>query len=276
MNLSYDEETGVLLVPTGRYYGASFLSKYDGLKVVASNTTGDSHINTAWCAHNGVKVITLKRNPVLQRITAVAELTIGLIIALTRNVLPAVRSVKRGEWNRYPFGGKKMLSQMTLGIIGMGRIGNHVNNRAKNLFGHILTYDKHMDPEDDLSELLMESDVVTLHIPIEDNIGFFDVEDFNIMKSGAYFINTSRGEVVVEDALIDALDNHLGGAAIDVLSGEFDADFNCETNQLVEYARTHDNLIITPHIGGSTKDAWAMTEEAILENIRDYTSQSGK
>lgn len=260
----------IVFVPTGRYYGMDFIDSYPDMKIIASNTTGDQHIDTAYCKDKDIEVITLKGDPVLEQITAVAELTIGLIIMLTRNVIPAVRSVRDGKWDRYPFGGRKMLKNMNIGIFGCGRIGMHVYRRI--LHSYCLLYDRKPIGENRTSRYwtLAESDIVTVHITLEGNERLFNKGMFERFKDGAYFINTSRGEIVDEDALLWALESgKLAGAATDVLSGEFDDGFDVTKNRLWQYAQVHDNLIITPHIGGSTEDAWEVTQEAIMKKAYD-------
>lgn len=277
----FDSEIDVALISVGGgYYGEHFFRKFPSLRVVASNTTSDSHIDTEYCREHGIEVITLKDDPILYDITAVAELTIGLIIALTRNVVPASKSVLNGEWSRWPFGGKKMLKNMSLGIIGHGRIGTHVTEMIRGWFNGCLWYDKPPDvvgfgvsnfPMLEIDGLVSHSDIVTVHIPPDDNEGMFNGAMFEKFKHGSYFINTSRGEIVDEIALIEALESgQLAGAATDVLSGEFREDFDADLNPLVQYARKHDNLLITPHIGGSTEDAWEMTQRRVIERVIDF------
>ena len=115
------------------------------------------------------------------------------------------------------------------------------------------------------------SDIVTAHIPAENNHDFFCKACFESFKDGAYFINTSRGEIVVEEDLVWALESgKLAGAAVDVLRGEFEPGFRVQDSPLWQYAKEHDNLLITPHIGGSTEDAWEMTQVRIIEKVLEY------
>jgi phosphoglycerate dehydrogenase-like enzyme len=253
-----------VLVPTGQYYGKEFFDQHPQVKTIASNTTGNDHIDVSYCKEHGIRVITLENDPIRYELTAVAELTIGLIIALTRNLIPARESVLRGRWNRYPFGGPKMLSRMSAAIIGSdGRIGRMVFERLKSFGIFSWQIDLKYGPGGCFLGL---SDIVTVHVPREGNEGLFNKYFFENMKDGSYFINTSRGEIVDEDALLWALESgKLAGAATDVLSGEFAPGFDVKNNKLVQYAQTHSNLIITPHIGGSTKDSWEMTEKRITE-----------
>lgn len=256
-----------VLVPTGKYYGKEFFGQYPQVRTIASNTTGSDHVDVAYCKEHGIRVITLENDPIRYELTAVAELTIGLIIALTRNLIPARQSVLDGKWDRYPFGGPKMLSKMTLGILGVyGRLGVMVRELAEAFNIQVIGWDTLYPVPMGYDFILGNSDIVTIHIPKKGNEGFCNKEFFQKMKEGSYFINTSRGEIVDEDALLWALETgKLRGAATDVLAGEFAPGFDVKSNKLVKYAQTHDNLIITPHIGGSTEDSWAMTEKRIME-----------
>ncbi len=260
----------VVLVPTGMYYGREFIDKNSSLKIIASNTTSDQHIDTEYCKEKGIQVITLAGDPILQDITAVAELTICFMIMLTRNVFPAMKSVSRETWDRYPCGGRKMLKNMTVGIVGMGRLGQMVKHLIPIDMKYKYFNSKFGSKHNKIFKYLnvLKQDIVTVHIPLEGNERLFNAEVFGQFKDGAYFINTSRGEIVDEQALVDALESgKLAGAATDVLAGEFEPDFDLTKNPLWQYAQGHNNLLITPHIGGSTEDAWEMTQVRIIEKV---------
>ena len=266
------ENIEIILGTPYEFYGTPGLDLFPNLKLIASNTTSDSHIDVEYCKSRGIKVLTLEKDPVLEEITAVAELTWGLIICLTRNIIPASRSVLEGKWSRWPYGGPKMLSRMTLGVVGCyGRLGKMVLKGGGNFFKKINKFDicyHKQRPKYQLSRVLRYSDIITVHIPSKGNEGLFNREVFEQFKPGSYFINTSRGEIVDESALVWALETgKLAGAATDVLCGEFKPDFDVKKNALVRYAKEHDNLIITPHIGGSTQDAWDMTQRRIIEKV---------
>ena len=258
----------VVFARTGRIYDDNMIRNFRP-KVIASNTTGDSHIDTEYCKDKCIEVITLKDDDIMYELTAVPELTIGLIIALTRNLMPAINSVKTGEWDRYPFCGKKMLSEMSLGIWGLGRIGQMIDDYY-NLIPSINVYDSEDCIGSDMDAVL-GSDIVTVHIPVDGNEGLFDEKMFSKIKDGAYFINTSRGEIVDELALVRALESgKLAGAATDVISGEFEPGFNVKNSPLWHYAQAHDNLLICPHIGGSTEDSWEKTQIRIIEKVLEF------
>jgi D-3-phosphoglycerate dehydrogenase len=272
-------QTHVVLTPLGYYFGKEKIDVSPKLRIIGSNTTGHPHIDVDYAEAKGVKVITLKdHGEFLRSITATAELTWGLIIALTRNICPAFRSVLNGGWDRWPFGGRKMLSRMTLGVAGLGRLGSIVATYGISFGMRVRYYDPYVNSNLDglektnsLEELVQGSDVVTVHIPHEpETEGLFNKHIFSKFKEEAYFINTSRGELVDQEALLQSLKSgKLAGAAIDVIDGEFEPGFeeSMLEHPLIGYAAQHDNLVITPHIAGSTLDAWSLTQEYTIRQV---------
>jgi len=264
--------TEVLFVPTGMNYDAEYLSALPNLKAVASNTTGDDHIDVAHCKERGIEVITLKDDPVLGQLTGVVELTIGFIVMLTRNVTQAAAAVKCGEWDRYPYGGRFMLRRLSIGIIGAGRLGSMLGVWTRTMGMATNFFDIQYPMTTMTFNAALQSDIVSIHIPVEGNIGFFDRDMIGRFADGAYLINTSRGEVIDEQALVEALaSGKIAGVATDVISGEFERDFNLEDSVLWRYAQGHDNVIITPHIGGSTGDSWRITQARIVQKAKEFS-----
>ena len=185
----------------------------------------------------------------------VAELTIGLILALTRKISIADKSVKEGRWEKNKFMGTE-LNGKTLGIIGLGRIGKQVLIRAKAFGMSILVYDPYITKETakelgvdivDFQTLLKNSDIMTIHVPLTPETKYLISKDqFKMMKENAIIINAARGGIINEDDLYEALIDNLGGAGLDVFEKE-----PPEVSPLL----TLDNVILTPHIGASTKEA---------------------
>jgi D-3-phosphoglycerate dehydrogenase len=193
-----------------------------------------------------------------------------------------MKSVLDGKWSRWEFGGQAMLSRISLGIVGLGRLGKLVARYATSFGMKVFYYDPFIGHDsqrtyirlESIEELVSNVDIVSVHIPMnEENRHFFNKSVFSRFKKGSYFINTARGEVVDSDALIEALDNGIiRGAALDVLDGEFEPDVQSRvlSHPLVKYAQTHNNLIITPHIAGSTEDAWCLTQRHVIEQTIEY------
>lgn len=272
-------QANVILAPLGFYLGKEKMDQSPILKVIGSNTTGHPHIDVLYAKKKSVKVVTLKEHrDFLKTITSTAELTWGLIIALTRNIIPAFQSVLEGHWERWPFGGKRMLSRMSLGIVGLGRLGKMVASYGDCFDMEVRYFDPYvnesppgMERIQTLEKLVQISDIVTIHIPHEpETENLFNREVFTKFKDGAFFINTSRGELVDQQALLDCLQSgKLAGVAIDVMEGEFKPGFKEKLlkKHLVRYAREHQNLIITPHIGGSSLDSWGLTQEFTIRKV---------
>ncbi|WP_340117712.1 NAD(P)-dependent oxidoreductase [Pelagibius sp. 7325] len=269
----------VLFAPLGYQVDRIKIDACPRLKVVASNTTGHPHIDVECCREKGIAVACLKFAPdFLRRITSTAELTWGLIIALTRNVLPAHRAALAGAWDRRPFGAPSMLSNMSLGIVGHGRLGGMVARYGRAFGMTVRYYDPYVPSSgegaervDGLRELVALSDVVSIHVPhAPETEGMFDKAVIAAFKPGAWLVNTARGELLDWQAVLDALQSgHLAGAAMDVFEGEFEPNFAVRfpEHPVLRYARENDNLILTPHIGGSTVDAWAQTEAHTIDMV---------
>ena len=274
----------VLFAPLGYQLDAPLIDACPKLKVIVSNTTGHPHIDVEHARRKGIFVACLKFAPeFLKTITPTAELTWGLVIALTRNIVPAHRAAVNGSWDRRLFGAPAMLSSMSLGIVGHGRLGGMVARYGKAFGMSVRYYDPFVDATDggpercDTIEALVEaSDIVSLHVPHEKHTEkMIDRRVLSRFRRSSYLINTARGELLDWAAVLDALESgHLSGAAFDVFEGEFAQGFSDRfcTHPVLEYARTHDNLLLTPHIGGSTVDAWRMTEAHAIDLAIDYLS----
>lgn len=201
---------------------------------------------------------------------AVAEHTLGLMLALARRVPSAVSSLKEGRWEKQQFMGTGLAGK-TLGIVGFGRIGREVAHRAKAFGMKILVNQKGDTPESlldhvesvALDTLLANSDFVTLHIPLrEDTRDLITKERLDLMKPSAYLINTARGGLVDEQALLDKLNaGELRGAALDVFVNE-----PAPNSDLVQ----HELVIATPHIASSTTDAQEASAIMIAEQIIEF------
>jgi phosphoglycerate dehydrogenase-like enzyme len=172
------------------------------------------------------------------------------------------------------FQGRELYGR-TMGLVGYGRLGRLVARSLKALDTRVLAADPHIDPGAaeagvrmvSLDQLLAEADLVSLHVNLDDKTrGFFGREQFAAMKPGAWFINTSRGELIDEASLLQALESgRLAGAAVDVLCDERTDGMGA--HPLVAYARGHDRLLITPHIGGCTLESMAKTELFLAEKV---------
>lgn len=269
----------VLIVRFGQKIDREVLERGKRLKAVVTATTGLNHIDTEAAQKLGIKILSLRdETAFLRDITSTAELTWGLMLSLVRKIPEAHNHVVSGSWKRDLFRGKDLKNKV-LGVVGYGRLGRIVSEYANVFRMRILATDPYVKSAPKwvrlvpLRSLLREADIVTLHVSLShETEGFFGREEFRTMKGGAFFINTSRGELVDEEALLEALrSKKLGGAALDVLSGEISVKPDwLEKHPLRRYAQLYENLILTPHVGGATEDSMAETELFMARKLAHF------
>ena len=215
---------------------------------------------------------------------AVAELTLGLMFAIDRHIASAAADVRAGQWNKKAYSKARGLHGTTLGIIGMGAIGLEVAQRAAACGLEVVTEDKSRPRPvsqrmsdigvrtlPDRASVLAASDIVSLHVPGgEDTAGMVDAEFLAAMKPDAVLVNTARGEVVDEEALIAALDSTDMRAGIDVFSDEPQSSAGTVDSALAR----HPKVIATHHIGASTRQAQEAVAEGTVEVIEEYRTGS--
>ena len=229
------------------------------LRVIATATTGADHIDSQILAERAVPLFTLAgEKALLRNLTPAAEHSWTLLMACCRHIRGATHHVLEGKWVREEFPGI-LLKGKRLGLIGCGRIGSWMARYGLAFGVEVIGYDPFVKPwpeqirRSGFDELLSTVDFVSVHVPLNaETRGMIGAREFGLMKRGAVFINTSRGAITDEQALLQSLvDGRLAAAGIDVLDGEPEIDHH----PLVEYARRHENLLITPHIGGFSPDA---------------------
>lgn len=253
------------------------------LKAIVSATTGLDHIDVDYARRCGIHVVSLKGEvEFLKTISATAEHTWALLLCLMRRLLPAAASVTRGEWDRDAYRGRE-LSAKKLGIVGLGRLGEKVARYGLAFEMQVGAYDTGGNgrmPDvwtaESLETLLSWSNVVSLHVPLNETTrGMIGQRELGLMTPGAVLINTSRGAIIDEAALIEALRRgQLGGAALDVMTNERH-DARRAASPLLAYARENDNLIISPHIGGATYESMARTEAFIIDKLTGVLGYPG-
>ncbi len=247
------------------------------LRAIVTATTGLDHIDLAAAERCGVKVLSLKGEiDFLRSIPATAELTWGLLLALTRNIPAAFGSVLQSEWQRDRFKGHDLAGRR-LGILGLGRIG-HMVARYGLAFGmRVLAYDptpqlwvEGVERVSSPVELFRQADVLSIHVPLNpETVRLVGKSELDQMPPGSFLINTSRGDILDEVALLDVLNSgQLAGAALDVISNE--RSDSLTSSPLIRYAQTHSNLVLTPHIGGATYESMAATEIFMAKKLVDY------
>jgi D-3-phosphoglycerate dehydrogenase len=255
---------------------SELLSKATKLRAIATNATGVDHIDLETAEKNNIKIISLKGElEFLRSISSTAELTWGLIINLLRNIPSAISDVKAERWRRDDFLGRDLQGKR-LGILGYGRIGTIVGRYAEAFEMEVAYFDdiekkapiafKKMT----LESIFEWSDIVSVHLPLTPQTkGIISASLLDSMKRGACLVNTARGQLIDEVALLNALQAKKISAALDVLSNELIFKGSC-ASPLVEYAKKNTNLIITPHIGGASLDAWHKTENFVCKRLVDF------
>lgn len=256
----------VLTAPLGFPVTAERMEASPKLRAIISNTTGVPHIDMAAAAARHISVCALHdEQAFLGRITPTAEHTIGLMLAAWRRIPGAHAAVLGAQWDRTQWGAPRMFSRMCLGIVGFGRLGSKVARIAKAMDMDVVYYDPHVPGGmKSLEMLAARSDILSLHAPaIPQTKNLVSRSVLNALPWGSMVVNTARGELLDLDALLDLLeDGHIAAAGLDVLDGEYDpkCSESFPASRVLAYARTHDNLVLTPHIGGSTVDAWSETQ----------------
>jgi D-3-phosphoglycerate dehydrogenase len=249
------------------------LRRAPNLRIISCATTGSDHIAKDEAASRGIEIRTLREDPELLRdLTPAAELSWALVLACARRLVPAVVHVRQGKWQREEFPGM-MLRGRTLGLVGCGRIGQWMARYASAFGMRVIGCDPNLDPwpstieRATLLEVAEQADVLSVHVHLSDATrGLISAEVFDRMKPGAIFINTSRGAVADEAALLKGLESgRLAAAGLDVLEGEPDI----ETHPLFKYTQAHDNLLITPHCGGYSPDAVRLVCRRAAEKVAE-------
>jgi phosphoglycerate dehydrogenase-like enzyme len=229
------------------------------LKIISCATTGSDHIARDAAQAKQIAIHTLREDAdLLANLTPAAELSWALLMAVARNLPAAVAHTRAGHWRREDFPGT-MVQGRTLGLVGVGRIGGWMARYAQAFGMSVRGYDPYQDTLPDgvesatLEDVFAQSDFVSVHVHLSDETrGLVNRALLEAAKPGQILINTSRGAIVDEAALLDGLGSgRIGGAGLDVLDGEPDT----ANHPLVIYSQSHENVLITPHCGGFSPDA---------------------
>lgn len=255
-----------LIVRNQTKVNRELIAKATKLEIIGRAGVGLDNVDLAAATERGIVVAFTPE----QNTNSVAELAIGLTLALARMIPAGDADTKAGGWKRQKFTGVEILGK-TLGLVGLGRIGASTAAKARALGMDIIAYDPFVDAESlkamelrarmaTLEEVLRESDFISCHLPATtETRQLFDYEKFCQMKPEAFFINTSRGEVVDEDGLIRALrEKKIAGAALDVRAKE-----PPEASALAEM----ENVILMPHIGAFTNEGQRRVVTAVCRDV---------
>ena len=265
------EDIDGLIVGLGQYPKWCAIKEFPNLKFVASPTTGLDHIDLDYCKSHNIAVLSLQGDTeFLRGVHATAEHCVGLMLSLLRHIPQAHADVCAGRGDREAWQGSE-LHDKYVGVVGAGRVGEQV---MRLLYGfgcaflahdlHEMHYGQHVET---LDELLRRSDIVTLHVPLNNSTrNLIGEAQLRLMKPCSVLINTSRGAVIDEAALLRALrEGWIAGAALDVMCDEPNVNY-----ELICYTQHNDNLILTPHLAGNTAESRLKTQLRMCEKIRDF------
>lgn len=254
-----------LIVRSATTVDAAMLDAAPDLKVIGRAGVGVDNIDVEAASQRGIAVFNAPSGNTI----AAAELTMALVLAVARQLVEADRSVREDRWDRSEFQGVE-LEGRTLGLIGAGRVGGEVVNRARAFGMEVIVYDPYLTQEraddlgfrlTDLDEVLETSDVVSIHVPLTtETEGLVGEDALSRMKSSAYLVNVARGGVIDETSLAAALtEGKIAGAALDV--------YDTEPLPSDSPLRRAPNLVMTPHLGASTEDAQMRVAAQVAERI---------
>jgi len=260
-------DADALVVRSAVQADAKLLESAPKLRVIGRAGVGVDNIDTDAATHRGIVVM----NTPGANAVAVAELTLGLMISLARSIPRANSTMHAAKWEKKSLQGSELRGK-TLGIVGLGRIGLEVARRAASFGMHLIGYDPFVAPviarENNVAlvpidEIFKSSDYLTLHVGLTTQTeGLINATSIRIMKKGIRIINCARGELIVEDALAEAIKSgHVAGAALDVFHQEplKDSPFF-----------SLDNVILSPHIAGATDEAQEAIGIQLAMQVRDY------
>ena len=246
----------------------------DGIRslvAVGCFSVGTNQVQLDACTAMGIPVF----NAPFSNTRSVAELTIAEIVMLFRRIFPKSASAHRGDWDKSATGAREVRGK-TLGIVGYGNIGTQLAVLAEGMGMQVIYYDHtdklrhgNTEPVESLDELLAKADVVTLHVPeTPATVGMMGAAQFARMKKGAYFINNARGTIFDPKALAAALKSkHLAGAAVDV----FPIEPSSNAERFVSPLQGLDNVILSPHVGGSTAEAQERIGAEVARKFVEYS-----
>lgn len=258
-------------IPIDKY----FLDLGTNLKAIATASTGLIHIDIEEVNRRQIKVISLtKEIQTIEKISSTAEHALALTLAVLRRVPWAFEDVLRGNWDYEKFIGRQ-LDHLTIGVVGWGRLGKMYARYVQALGAKVLVCDpayKQSDcphPMNNLEEIVRYSDIISIHIhATKDNIGLFGKRLLAMAKPDLIVINTSRGEIIDEVAMVEFLErNPKAMLASDVLTDELQ---NKWKSPILDLAKRGGNVLITPHIGGMTQEAQEIAYHRVADMLIEF------
>lgn len=268
------------MIPNARIpFDKPIINNAIALKALYQPSMGYEHIDIDYLKLKSIDFNSLGLDHAFKEtLWSTAEHTLSLMLSLLKNNYQSISEVKEhGKWDNRLY---KItdLRNLNLGIIGFGNIGKKVAYLANCFGANVSAYDpyinnsdfpKYVSRENDLKKLLFNSDMITLHVPSnKETLGLLGEEEINSMKDGSYLVNSSRGGIVDEKALMSAVESKkVIGVALDVLDGE--SPYGVHDQPFVRFSKSHNNIIITPHLGGSS---FPYMESIFMHSINELKS----
>ena len=230
----------------------SQLLKGTNVKIINSCSTGLNHIDLEYCKKNNIEIQCHKNDyELINQLPSTSELAFGLMVSLLRNIPECNNHVSRYYWDYTQFMGRQ-IKDLKIGIIGYGRLGKMMGRYCKAFDAKILIYDPYVNvPQISLEQMFQECDVISLHVHVTDETKYIINKNLlELSQKDLYIINTSRGEIVNELDIVNALNTgKLTGYGTDVIENEFN---DITKSPIIKAMNKGENIIVTPHIGGMT------------------------
>jgi len=260
------------------FYSADVLSIFHNLEVFCTASTGTNHVDKHYLLDNGITLLSLtNERAIINSITSTAEHAFALMLSALRNIPAAYNSVLDGHWNYEPYIGRQ-LNHQSVGIVGYGRLGNYFAQFLRPFNCSISVYDPYKDipstyiqQVSSLADLFRACNIISLHVHVsEETIGMIDSTILQTASCDLLLVNTSRSDIVNETHLAKFLAaNPLAKYATDVLSTEF-SSLHSSDSPLLKETIQGDQLIITPHIAGMTREGQAIAFKHAANILKSY------
>ena len=261
-----EAEADVIVVRSKTTVDKDYIDRAKNLKLIIRAGIGLDNIDVEYCKKKGIKI---ENTPEASTI-AVTELVFAHMLAIARKIVHSTNTMKDDKWEKKDLTGFELYGK-TLGIIGLGRIGREVAKRAEVFGMKVITHDPFVTHSDyklvELQDLLRQSDIITVHVPLTDQTkNMIDENAFKSMKKGVVIINTARGGIIDENELVKNFENgKVSFVGLDVYEKEPPKD-----SPLLKL----DNAILTPHIGAQTVEARKRIGKSIIEKIKIFKNES--
>ena len=280
--LKLEEEhkfSGWICSPCPTYsINSDILSKFSNLKILATPSTGSNHIDKTFLEEQSISFFSLKGTDVVNQIYASSEYTFTLLMMVLKKCNPAINSVSQGKWRKSEneFRGHELIGK-SIGILGYGRIGSNLSKYCNAFDMKVYAFDPYVRISDDwvkvyssIDSMISEVDILAPCVHLDDSTkNLINRQRIFSMKQGSFLINTSRGEVIDEKALIEALESkHLAGCGLDVIHDEF--NISNKSNDIIKASVSNKNLIISPHIAGLTFESETKAQMAAINEVFNF------